>query len=143
MYQKRAMKLLFIAGMILPLLFVINVPGVLAADVSGDSPVVISQEPDDASAEVVLCILNEAVGLLTEVTICNEDPACITKSVLYTALDMLGCLAPEDQATQEFVCVSKGILQMIEDLDFCGDDAGCIIMTVITDSLDILGCYTF
>jgi len=141
MYRKRAIKLLFVAGMLLPFLFVTNVPGVLAADVSGDSPVVISQEPDEASAEAVLCVLNEAVGLLTEITICNEDPVCITKSVLYTALDMLACLNPEDQATTEFVCVSKGILNMVEDLDFCGDDAGCIIMTVITDSLDILACY--
>jgi hypothetical protein len=96
-------------------------------------------ETEDAIEELQ-CIFDVIIYNLTEISLCEDDPVCITTGILSMMIDIIDCAGEDDGDIDTVRCVFNSAVNGLTEISLCEDDPVCSTEGIFAMVIDIIEC---
>jgi len=90
--------------------------------------------------EDLRCIFDVIIYNLTEISLCEDDPVCITTGIFSMIIDIIDCAGEDDGDIDTVRCVFNSAVIGLTAISLCEDDPVCSTEGIFSMVIDIMEC---
>ena len=90
--------------------------------------------------EVLQCIFDFIIYNLTEISLCEDDPVCITTGILSMMIDIIDCAGADEGDINTVRCVFNSAVNGLTEISLCEDDPVCNTTGIFSMVINIIEC---